>query len=131
VIAHRSVMTINGLVPKLHVHLKKWPLRFRERSMINRRTYQNAAALGITAFALLLTMSGQQHVLDVGGIKAEKSDIFLVQLAATGGSSRAPRAPARDVCAIKVNAPSSMGVARLWRILTGQNSNPPKSGPPA
>jgi len=25
----------------------------------------------------------QQHVLDVGGIKAEKSDIFLVQLAAT------------------------------------------------
>src|SRR5208282_1340275 len=34
-----------------------WPLRLGESSMINRRTYQNAAALGIGGFALLLTMS--------------------------------------------------------------------------
>jgi hypothetical protein len=34
-----------------------WPLRLRESSMINRRTYQNAAALGIAGFALVLTMS--------------------------------------------------------------------------
>jgi len=34
-----------------------WPLRLRGSSMINRRTYQNAAALGIAGFALVLTMS--------------------------------------------------------------------------